>query len=181
MSSCVVRPEQAADHEAIRRVVAAAFKSASEADLVDAIRAAPEYIAELALVAELDGDVVGHVMVSYTTLDDGSTRHQIFQLSPLAVAPEHQGTGVGSALVRTVLERSKERGADFVVLEGDPRYYSRFGFEPAAPYGILIHLPDWAPPEAAQICVLSDAPPSVSGTVVYPASFDTVTDDRSTQ
>jgi len=179
--SCVIRPEQPADHEAIRRVVAAAFNSASEADLVEAIRAAPEYIAELALVAEIDGQVVGHVMVSYTNLDDGTTRHQIFQLSPLAVAPDHQGSGVGSALVRGVLERANALGAEFVVLEGDPRYYGRFGFEPAAPYGILINLPDWAPPEAAQLCRLSDAPPSVSGRVIYPASFDTVTEHRSTQ
>jgi len=179
--SCVIRPEQPADHEAIRRVVSDAFKSTSEADLVEAIRAAPEYLAELALVAEVEGEVVGHVMVSYTNLDDGTTRHQIFQLSPLAVAPEHQRSGVGSALVRGVLERAKEFGAEFVVLEGDPRYYGRFGFEPAAPYGILITLPEWAPPEAAQLCRLVDTPPSVSGRVIYPASFDTVTEHRSTQ
>jgi len=178
---CVIRPEQPADHDAIRRVVAAAFKSANEADLVERIRAAPEYVPELSLVAEVKGTVVGHVMVSYTALDDGTTRHQIFQLSPLAVAPEHQGDGVGSALVRAVLERANDLGAEFVILEGDPRYYSRFGFEPAAPHGILIHLPDWAPPEAAQICLLSGAPPSVSGRVIYPASFDAVTGDRSTQ
>jgi len=176
--SCVIRPEQPADHDAIRRVVAAAFNSTSEADLVEAIRAAPEYIAELALVAELDGTVVGHVMVSLTYLDDGTTQHQIFQLSPLAVAPEHQGDGVGSALVRGVLDRAKELGAEFVILEGDPRYYSRFGFEPCAPYGIHIDLPDWAPPEAAQICLLSKERPSVRGHVVYPESFDTVTQHR---
>ena len=177
---CVIRPEQLADHDAIHDVVARAFNSASEADLVARIRAAPEYIPELALVAELDGEVVGHVMVSYTYLDDGLTQHRIYQLSPLAVAPEQQGSGVGSALVRGVLAEAKGRGAEFVILEGDPRYYSRFGFEPAADHGIHIHLPDWAPPEAAQVCVLSDAPPSVSGRVVYPASFDAVTEDRST-
>jgi len=160
--------------------VAAAFESTSEADLVEAIRAAPEYLAELALVADVDGEVVGHVMVSYTNLENGSMSHQIFQLSPLAVAPEHQGRGVGSALVRGALERAKAMGAEFVVLEGDPRYYGRFGFEPSAPYGIFIDLPDWAPPEAAQLCRLSDGPPSVSGRVIYPTSFDTVTEHRST-
>lgn len=174
MTSLVVRPEQPTDHASIRDVVARAFNSTNEADLVEAIRAAPEYIPELALVAELDGTVVGHVMVSYTELDDGTTRHQIFQLSPLAVAPELQKNGIGSALVTTVLDRSKDVGAEFVILEGDPRYYSRFGFEPAEPHGILIHLPDWAPPEAAQICLLSGRQPSVHGRVVYPASFDVV-------
>jgi putative acetyltransferase len=179
--SCVVRAERPADHDAISRVVAQAFNSTDEADLVEAIRAAPEYVPELALVAEVDGQIVGHVMVSFTSLDDGTTRHQIYQLSPLAVAPEQQRNGVGSALVRTALERAKDMGAEFVVLEGDPRYYGRFGFEPSADYGIFIDLPEWAPPEAAQIRLLSDVPPTVSGRVVYPASFDRATEHRSTQ
>jgi putative acetyltransferase len=178
VSSWVIRAEQPEDHDAIRVVVAAAFKDTNVADLVEAIRAAPEYAPELALVAEVDGEIVGHVMVSFTALDDGTTCHQIFQLSPLAVAPEQQGTGVGSALVRTALERAKEMGAEFVVLEGDPRYYSRFGFEPSADYGIFIDLPEWAPPEAAQIRLLAGTPPSVSGRVVYPESFARVTDHR---
>lgn len=178
MRECVVRPEDPADHPAIRDVVSRAFDSTAEADLVEAIRAAPECIPELALVAELDGTVVGHVMVSLTYLDDGTTRHEIHQLSPLAVAPDHQRSGVGSALVRSVLERSRNAGAEFVILEGDPRYYSRFGFEPCAAYDIHIDLPDWAPPEAAQICLLSKERPSVRGHVVYPESFDTVTQHR---
>ena len=171
-----IRPERDEDHDAIRSVVAAAFRSDREADLVEAIRASSEYVPELALVAEIDDEVVGHVMMSFTALDDGSTRHPIFHLSPLAVAPTHQQKGVGSALVDTVAERARERGAEFVVLEGDPRYYGRLGFEPSSTYGIVIDLPDWAPPEAAQIRLLSDTAPNIRGRVVYPPAFDAVTD-----
>jgi putative acetyltransferase len=171
-----IRPERAEDHAAIASVVAAAFASQVEADLVDAIRASPDYVPDLALVADRDGEIIGHVMVSFTTLDDGPSRHRIFHLSPLAVAPSHQRRGVGSDLVEAVLERAKKHGADFVVLEGDPRYYGRLGFEPSVRYGISITLPDWAPPEAAQIRLLSNRAPTVKGHVVYPPAFDGVGD-----
>jgi putative acetyltransferase len=171
----VIRPECAEDHDAIRQVVAAAFESDREADLVEAIRASPEYIPELALVAEVDRNVVGHVMVSFTSLDDGYTRHRIYHLSPLALGRDHQGGGIGSALVGAVVERAHDHGAEFVVLEGDPSYYGRLGFQPSARYDILIDLPDWAPPEAAQIRLLSGTP-TVSGRVVYPPAFDAVTE-----
>ena len=167
----LIRPERDDDHDAIAIVVTSAFKSRVEADLVAAIRASPEYIPELALVAEFDHDVVGHVMVSWTGLQDGDVTHKIRHLSPLAVAPEHQRQGVGTALVTTVTAAAREQGAPFVILEGDPRYYSRFGFECSAMYGITMNLPKWAPPEAAQILLLNDQPPSLRGHVVHPPSF----------
>jgi putative acetyltransferase len=166
-----IRAEQDRDHDAIAVVVATAFKSTDEADLVAAIRASPEYIPELSLVAELDGDVVGHVTVSWTGLQDGEVMHMIRHLSPLAVAPAYQGRGVGTALVTTVTAAARERGAPFVVLEGDPRYYSRFGFESSVLYGITMNLPTWAPPEAAQILLLNGEAPSVRGHVVHPPAF----------
>ena len=82
-------------------------------------------------------------------------------LSPLAVAPDRQRQGVGSALVRAVTQRADERGEPLVVLEGAPAYYGRLGFEPADPLGIHITLPDWAPPEAAQVMRLRAYEPSV--------------------
>ena len=92
----LIRRETAADHAAIGEVVAAAFGSEAEAQLVEAIRASDAYVPELALVAELEGSVVGHVMVSFVGLDDlaGNVR-TIASLSPLAVAPDRQGQGIG--------------------------------------------------------------------------------------
>jgi putative acetyltransferase len=123
------------------------------------------------LVAELDGDVVGHVMVSWTGLRDGEVTHPIQHLAPLAVAPAHQREGIGGALVTTVTDGARARGAPFVILEGDPRYYSRFGFESSVAHGITMDLPSWAPPEAAQILLLNGEPPSVRGHVVHPPTF----------
>ncbi len=62
-----------------------------------------------------------------------------------------------------------------VILEGSPTYYGRLGFEHSITYGVVIHLPDWAPPEAAQVVRLmafDPEDPTLRGTVVYPAAFD---------
>jgi putative acetyltransferase len=168
----IVRPERPDDFDAIRRVVAAAFGSDVEAKLVDDIRADDCYRPELALVAERDGDVVGHVMISWCALHDGDVVHRIAMLSPLAVDPSVQRDGIGSALVREVCALADAAGDAMVILEGSPAYYSRFGFVDARTHGIEIHLPDWAPPEAGQVLPLTAHDPALRGRVVYPPPFD---------
>jgi putative acetyltransferase len=170
-----IRPEQPADHAVIAEVVRAAFGSDAEPELVRRIRASPEYVPELALVAEVDGEVVGHVMISGAILRSADGDHPIQMLSPLAVDPARQRSGVGSALVRAATHRAGELGHPFVVLEGSPVYYGRLGFEPAAAHGVTMPIPDWAPPEAAQLLPLPSFRPDDlhgGGTVVYPAAFD---------
>ena len=171
----VIRAETPADHGAIRRVVAAAFKSDTEADLVDRIRASPEYVPAMALVAEAAGAIVGHVMISDAIIRNDGGDRRISMLSPLAVDPDHQQGGVGGALVERALGIADFLGEPIVILEGSPAYYGRFGFEPSAGHGIEIHLPEWAPPEAAQVKLLTSFEPddpTLRGTVVYPPAFD---------
>lgn len=170
-----IRQERDADQTRIRRVVAAAFGSDAEADLVDRIRASLEYVADMALVAEIDGDIVGHVMISGAVVRNDAGEHRVAMLSPLAVDPDHQGRGIGGSLVSAALAIADSLGEPFVLVEGDPGYYSRLGFEPAGDLGLRMPLPDWAPPTAAQICRLSsfdvqDA--RLGGAVIYPPAFD---------
>lgn len=172
----LIRNEQPADHDAIADVVTAAFGSPVEARLVEAIRASPNYEPELSLVAELDGRVVGHVMISFASLREHEEERRIAMLSPLAVAPDHHTEGIGSALVREVTARADARGEPIVILEGSPTYYSRFGFEYSMLHNIEITLPSWAPPEAAQVLRLTNYDPSIRGRVVYPPAFDAVAD-----
>ena len=98
----------------------------------------------------------------------------VASLSPLAVLPDVQRSGIGSALVRDVTARADRRGEPLVVLEGSPDYYGRFGFEHSVRSGIHITLPSWAPPEAAQVLRLSSYDRSRRGRVVYPPAFDEV-------
>ncbi len=175
--TATIRAEEPGDQDAISAVVTAAFNSPEHADLVAALRASTNFIPELSLVAQVDEQIVGHVMISYVALDDDGTSREIANLSPLAVMPEHQNNGIGSALVRDVTARADVHGEPFVVLEGSPLYYPRFGFEPSVPLGIHITLPSWAPPEAAQVLRLAKYAPSIRGRVVYPPAFDLVSEE----
>ena len=168
----LIRPESPADYEAISTVVAAAFKSPVEARLVDDIRASVYYRPEMALVALLGGQLVGHVMISGTDLHDGDRVRVIAMLSPLAVAPECHGQGIGSALVRAVTKLADDAGEPLVVLAGSPVFYGRLGFEWSVPQGITLPVEGWAPPEGAQLLRLRAYDPSIRGRVVYPPAFD---------
>ena len=129
-----VRQELPADIPGIRLVNRSAFPQEAEANLVDMIRERGKVI--LSLVAVNGDKVIGHVLFSPVMLhpDHGSLRG--LGLGPVAVLPEAQGIGLGTRLIESGLEICRRRGYDFVVLLGDPRYYSRFGFIPAAEFGL---------------------------------------------
>jgi putative acetyltransferase len=172
-----IRAERPDDHEAIATVVEEAFGSKTEARLVERIRSSPNFVPELSLVAEIDHQIVGHVMISLVALHANNRQRRIASLSPLAVTPAYQGRGIGSALVREATARADERGEPLVVLEGSPGFYGRLGFEHSLPHGIEITLPSWAPAKAAQVLLLRNYDASIRGRVVYPPAFDDVTED----
>ena len=87
-----LRPETPADYAAVRDVVGRAFEREEVVDLVDRIRSSENYVPELSFVAESDGKIVGHVMLSYVDLVGEQSAHRILTLSPLSVAPEAAGT-----------------------------------------------------------------------------------------
>jgi putative acetyltransferase len=121
-----IREETAADYEAIREVNRQAFGEEPVAELVDHLRDDGVVIASLVAV---DGDqVVGHILFSETPLETPHGTQAGATLSPLAVLPARQRTGIGSALVRRGIEVCRERGKVAILLIGHPDYYPRFGF-----------------------------------------------------
>jgi putative acetyltransferase len=156
----VIRAATAADHDAIVAVTTAAFRGEEKA-----LRIVREVVPEISLVAEEDGEIVGHTMLSRMRMGE----HRPLQLSPLSVAPAHQGRGIGGALTREALRRADEAGEPFVVLLGHPGYYPRFGFEPAAPLGVF-GPQDYG--DAWMLARLTAYDPSLRGTVEFPAAFD---------
>jgi putative acetyltransferase len=168
-----IEREQPADSAAVRTVVRAAFAHQDGvAELVELIRASPRYVPELALVARIHRQLAGFVMLSQAeVVDDAGDRHEVLTLSPLAVAPNLQGRGIGSALVRAGLRAAAGRPEPLVVLEGSPRYYPRFGFRDCRELGISIALPDWAPAEAGMVFRLPCYDARVRGRLVYPPAF----------
>jgi putative acetyltransferase len=131
-----IRPEKPEDYETVRAVNLAAFDTSVEADLVDAMREAPEYVPELSLVAELNGQIVGHALFSEVTVEQKSGDLRALSLGPIAVMPDHQRKTIGSQLMEAGHKRGRERGYPFVVLIGHPWYYPRFGYVQARQYGM---------------------------------------------
>ena len=122
----LIRPETSADHDAIRHVNRLGFGQGDEARLVDALRDGGHV--RVSLVAEAEGQVVGHVLFSdLPILTDGGTVASL-SLAPMAVLPECQKRGIGSALVREGLEVCQGEGHRIVVVLGHPDFYPRFGF-----------------------------------------------------
>lgn len=119
----MIRHARPADRPAIRAVNEAAFPTPSEAQLVESLREAGDVMFEM--VAEVDGEVVGHILFSRLWADSTAL---FTALAPMAVRPDHQGKGVGSRLVQTGVEFCRDFGAHAVIVLGHPNFYPRFGF-----------------------------------------------------
>ncbi|MBT2411531.1 N-acetyltransferase [Streptomyces sp. ISL-12] len=161
------RVETAADVPAVRDVVLAAFPTAEEADLVDALRADPDaWIEGLSLVA-VDGDdrPVGHALLTRCHIGGSPA----LCLAPCAVRPERQREGAGSAAVRAALDAARRAGEAHVVVLGHPEYYPRFGFGRASAHGIGLSIE--VPDEALMALTLDPGRPLPAGTVRYAAPF----------
>jgi len=136
-----IRKETTADVPRIEAVTISAFLNAphtshTEQYIVSALRNAGKLT--VSLVADANGKVIGHVAVSPVTISDGASAW--FGLGPISVRPEHQRRGVGSGLMREALRILREQGAAGCVLLGEPKYYSRFGFQ-VDPNLVLPHVP----------------------------------------
>ncbi|PWH05447.1 GNAT family N-acetyltransferase [Brachybacterium endophyticum] len=148
----LIRPETSEDTLAIRTVTAEAFwgqehsappqeadGAPGEATLVGLLRDDEAWIPGFSLVAEHEGRVVGHVVATRAHVES----YDALGLGPLSVAPELQRQGVGSTLMTALIDAADERGEQLIALLGDPAYYSRFGFSPAADLGIQAPDPTW--------------------------------------
>jgi putative acetyltransferase len=161
-----VRSEEARDQGAVHTINCAAFGRAEEAKLVDLLRERAEPL--VSLVAEEVGAVVGHIL--FTPVSLVGYRKLLMGLAPMAVGPARQRAGIGSALVRAGLERCKLLDAAAVVVLGHPAYYPRFGFVPAAAFGLACEYD--VPAEAFMALELRPgALRGAAGTLRYHAAF----------
>lgn len=125
----LLRHEVLADIEIIEKLVADAFRNAPhtthrEQFIVNSLREDDQL--SLSLVAVEDERIVGHLAASPVFIDGNASSW--FGLGPISVAPDRQGIGVGSQMIRHALLELRRGGASGCVLLGDPHYYGRFGF-----------------------------------------------------
>lgn len=163
----MIRPAGADDAAAIARVHTEAFERPAEAELVAALGAAG--LSEVSLVAEVEGDVIGHVLLSRVSVGEAA----LLALAPLGVLRGHASSGHGRALVRAALEAARATSFPAVVVVGSPAYYGKLGFEPARRLGLKC--PFKVPREtwrAARLPSWVDG--AIKGTVRYPPPWDAV-------
>jgi putative acetyltransferase len=144
----------------------AAFGQCVEADIVDALRREADPF--ISLVAERDGDVVGHICFSPVTIGDGQDSNGCVGLGPMAVRPDRQNTGIGSRLVAAGLEECRLRGQKLVVVVGHAAYYPRFGFKPAGQLGLTC---EYDVPDDVFMAVRLDDSFRPTGVVRYHPAF----------
>jgi len=164
-----VRAETPADIAGTRDVVAAAFGDEPVAALLDAMRESTAW-RNLSFVADLRGEVVGHVSFTRGWVDALRRAIEVLVLSPLSVRPDLQGRGVGSRLVTEALQLLEGRDEPLVFLEGSPDYYRRLGFLPGGALGFTapsVRIPD----AAFQVVTLTTYRPWMRGALVYPGVF----------
>lgn len=138
-----IRPETESDYSEIYQLIKTAFETArvkdgDEQDYAVNLRKSPKYIPGLSLVAEHEGKLIGHIMLTRLeiSLTSGINKIKALLIAPLSVKLEYRNKQIGSALIKESLRLAKKAGYTAVFLCGDPEYYKRFGFIESSNFNI---------------------------------------------
>lgn len=168
----LIRREQESDLSAIDHIHRLAFANGTsepaEVELVRALRRSRAWVPALSLVAEIGGEIVGHVVATEGRIDGEIA----VGLGPIGVLPERQSAGVGTALMHAVVAAVDALGYPLVALLGDTGYYGRFGFVPGS--SLAVEAPDPAWGDHFQVRTLAAYTPDLRGRFAYPPPFDNV-------
>ncbi len=164
-----IRNVHDADHDGVQAVVAAAFGQDDEAALVGRLWAADAITIER--LADIDGEIVGYCAFS-PVICAPALDGVLLGLAPVAVAPDHQRTGLGAAMIKDGLKACREAGVRLLAVLGDPKYYTRFGFEPGAAKNIRWAVQDAG--DAFRVITDDDMITAEPRLVHYHPAFDAV-------
>lgn len=137
-----IRQETEADHQAVFKLVKAAFEKMEISDhnehlIIELLRETESFIPELSLVGCLkDGTIVGHILLTKIKIEDEDRSYPSLVLAPVSVLPEYQHQNIGGQLIVAAQNKALELGYDSIVLVGHEHYYPRFGYELARKFGI---------------------------------------------
>lgn len=163
-----IRPSSTQDSSALHALYDEAFPTEDLVLLVDTLLASPDDT--VSLVAAEGTQVIGHVVLTFGSVEDAADAGRVALLGPLCVRPARQRRGIGSMLIRAGLERMREAGVNRVLVLGDPAYYGRLGFRMESGVTAPYALPeDWQ--EAWQSLALHDDNLQPQGRLVLPAAW----------
>ncbi|KQB43711.1 GCN5-related N-acetyltransferase [Flavobacterium daejeonense] len=170
-----IRKEENKDYKSVFNLIENAFKDEIYTDhkeqfLVERLRKSESFVPELSLIAEIDGEIVGYILLIKIKIINNDLQKTALALAPIAVLKKYQGKGIGGKLILEAHQRAKELGFDSVILLGHEKYYPKFGYKMTKNYGIK--LPFEVPDENCMLIELTEnALKDVTGTVAYPKEF----------
>lgn len=170
-----LRQENEKDHKSVFDLIEKAFEKEEYSDhkeqfLVERLRKSAAFIPELSIVAEVENEIAGHILLTKLEIKGDTEFFESLALAPVSVLPKFQGKGIGSKLIVHAHEVAKELGYKSVILLGHPDYYPRFGYELCKKYNI--EMPFDVPAENCMVIPLTENGLSgVNGKVVYPSAF----------
>jgi len=169
MEGIRVRSESKEDLRAIDVVNLSAFEGEQEAKLVAELRKLPDYSTDFSLVAEFNGRLVGHLMLTPGSLTFNGEHTPVLILAPMSVVPSQSHRGIGTELVGAAIELGTEKGFAAIFATGQPDYYARLGFEAAVKRDIQCNLP--VPEDRVMMIELDGGALAKGGIVNYSAPF----------
>lgn len=136
-----IRKENEKDYFCVENITREAFwnvyqPGCTEHYVLHILRKDNSFLPELDYVIEYNGKIIGHIAYALGKIEDGSKTEEAILFGPVSVLPEYQGKGYGTRLINFTLEKARELGYKIVCITGDPKYYSRFGFESCSKYKI---------------------------------------------
>lgn len=175
MNNIHIRQEQKTDYQQVRSVIKSAFEDLAISDktehlLVERLRDSEAFVPDLSIVAEIEGKIIGHILISRVKINNAQSSFDALSLAPVSVLPEYQNKGVGSMLIVHAHKVAREAGHKAIVLVGHQDFYPKFGYLQSQEFNITF--PFDVRPENAQAIELEEhGLRGVSGCVEYPKEF----------
>ena len=171
-----IRKEESKDIKTVFNLIEKAFESEQMTDhkeqyLVQKLRKSNAFVPELSLVAELENEIVGHILLTKLKIRNKQDEFDSLALAPVSVLPKYQGKGIGGKLIIEAHKKAKELGHKSIVLLGHEKYYPKFGYKQADFFGIK--LPFDVPKENCMVIeLIENGLNGVNGMVEYPKEFN---------
>lgn len=171
----VIRQEKEKDYKSVFDLVEKAFRDLEVSDhnehyLIERLRKSEAFIPELSLVAENEGLVIGHILITRIKIKNWDEEHESLILAPVSVLPDYQNFGIGGKLIIKAHEIATKLGYKSILLVGHEIYYPRFGYKQLSSFDIKqpFAIPD-------KNCMAKELVPgaldNVKGVVIYPHEF----------
>lgn len=148
------------------------FSEGKEGTLVENLHKSKSFVPVLSMVAEFQGQVVGHILFTPVVIDNGDRQFTSLLLGPVSVLPDYQNQGIGSQLILAGHQKAIELGYQSVILVGYPDYYPRFGYRPCSTWNIKSTLSLPSDEVFMAVELLPGALRKVTGTLILPPEFN---------